>query len=106
MKYVTENQVNSNIFGTVSENSLEKGGQNTDNISRNNKKDNFAPPLMEELEGYEKQNIALFLNGRPSSPWAIANACNVAEAGGYMRDYTEDENGRIAQVNFEFVEDV
>lgn len=92
--------------GTSTLISSEKGGQSTGNISRSKENDNFASPLVEELEGYEEQNIALFLNGRPSSPWAIARACNVAESGGYMRDYTEDEKGRIAQVNFEFVKDV
>jgi len=27
----------------------------------------------------------------------------IAEGGGYMRDYVEDEKGRIARVDFDFV---
>lgn len=61
---------------------------------------------MQELQDYEAQRIELYLNGRRSSSQAIARACNVAEGGGYMRDYTEDEKGRITQVNFELLEDV
>ena len=29
----------------------------------------------------------------------------IAEHGGYMRDYTEDENGKIAKVNFDFIKE-
>lgn len=62
-----------------------------------------AEKLREELECYEEQGIFLYLNGVLSSAAVIAEACNIAENGGYMRDYTEDENGRIAKVNFDFV---
>ena len=37
----------------------------------------------------------------PSTPKDIAKACLIAEGGGYMRDYTEDESGRIARVDFD-----
>ena len=36
---------------------------------------------------------------------AIAKACQIAEGGGYMRDYVEDEKGRIARVDFDFVKE-
>lgn len=62
-------------------------------------------PLKRELECYKEQGIALYLNGIPSSPKSIAKACTVAEGGGYMRDYGEDEHGRIARVNFDFIRD-
>lgn len=62
-------------------------------------------PLKRELQVYREEGIALYLNGKPSSPKSIAMACTIAEGGGYMRDYTEDESGRIARVDFDFIED-
>lgn len=37
---------------------------------------------------------------------SIAKACMIAEDGGYMRDYTADEEGRIAKVNFEHIREL
>ena len=62
-------------------------------------------PLKDELKDYQKQGVRLFLNGNPSTPKCIAKACMIAEHGGYMRDYTEDENGKIAKVNFDFIKE-
>jgi hypothetical protein len=45
----------------------------------------------------------LYLDGTPSNPKSIAKACQIAEGGGYMRDYVEDEKGRIVRVDFDFV---
>lgn len=56
-----------------------------------------------ELELYQERGISLYLGGQPSSPQSIAAACQIAEDGGYMRDYTEDESGQIARVNFDFI---
>lgn len=61
--------------------------------------------MRRELECYQSQGVELYLNGVPSSPKTIAKACTIAEGGGYMRDYTEDENGQIARVSFDFIED-
>ena len=58
-----------------------------------------------ELNQYEELGIALYLEGLPSDARAIAKACQIADGGGYMRDYTEDENGHIARVDFDFVID-
>ena len=33
----------------------------------------------------------------------IAKACQIAEDGVYMRDYTEDEEGHIACVSFDLI---
>ena len=55
-------------------------------------------PLKDELKDYRKQGVRLFLNG--------ARACMIAEDGGYMRDYTADEEGRIAKVNFEHIREL
>ena len=100
-----------------------KGGQLTENISRATQKDlckplenetescvrkdlkkDFKKELKKELKEYRSQGIPLYLNGRPSSPKSIAKACQIAEGGGYMRDYVEDEKGRIARVDFDFIE--
>lgn len=60
-------------------------------------------PLKKELQGYKERGIALYLNGVPSDPKTIAKACAAAEGCGYMRDYTEDEYGRIAKVSFDYI---
>ena len=60
-------------------------------------------PLEKELKSYREQGISLYLNGILSNPKTIAKACQIAEGGGYMRDYVEDEKGRIARVDFDFV---
>ena len=62
-------------------------------------------PLEKELKSYEELGIALYLEGLPSDARAIAKACQIAEGGGYMRDYVEDEKGRIARVDFDFVKE-
>lgn len=60
-------------------------------------------PLKKELKVYQKNGIQLFMDGKPSTPKDIAKACLIAEGGGYMRDYTEDETGRIARVDFDLI---
>lgn len=60
--------------------------------------------MRKELELYREQGIELYLNGQPRSPKYIAKACTVAEGAGYMRDYTEDEKGRIARVSFDLIQ--
>ena len=50
-------------------------------------------PLKDELKDYRKQGVRLFLNGNPSTPKCIAN-------------YTADEEGRIAKVNFEHIREL
>lgn len=82
-----------------------KGGQSTDNISRTRKKKHSHKPLVKELKLYRDKGILLYLNGEPSTPKNIAKACQIAEGGGYMRDYVEDEKGRIARVDFDFVKE-
>ena len=82
-----------------SENQTRKGGRDTENISRVKK--NPAKALRKELEIYREKGVSLYLNGEPSTPKKIAKACQIAEDGVYMRDYTEDENGRIARVDFD-----
>ena len=81
-----------------------KGDQDTSNISQVKKKS--AKPLRRELELYREKGISLYLDGSPSTPKKIAKACQIAENGGYMRDYTEDEEGHIACVSFDFIRNI
>ena len=75
-------------------------------MSHDKKHNNSVKPLKDELKDYRKQGVRLFLNGNPSTPKCIAKACMIAEDGGYMRDYTADEEGRIAKVNFEHIREL
>ena len=84
-----------------SENQTRKGGQDTSNISQVKKKS--AKSIRRELESYRDKGIELYLDGIPSTPKKIAKACQIAEDGVYMRDYTEDEEGHIACVSFDFI---
>lgn len=45
------------------------------------------------------------LNGKPSTPEEIEQACCIAEEGGYMRDYIHNERGEIEELDFDFVKD-
>lgn len=72
--------------------------------SRHRKKS--IKPLKDELKEYQKMGIGLYLEGNPSTPKNIARACIIAEGGGYMRDYTEDEKGRIVTVNFDLINEI
>lgn len=84
-----------------SENLTRKGGRDTPNISQEKKKS--AKPLRRELELYRENGVSIYLNGAPSTPKKIAKACQIAENGVYMRDYTEDEDGHIACVSFDLI---
>lgn len=61
--------------------------------------------LREELAFYEKDGIILKLNGMPSNAQTIAKACTIAEEGSYMRDYVENENGRLIQLGFDWIQE-
>ena len=52
-------------------------------------------PLEKELKSYREQGISLYLNGILSNPKTIAKACQIAEGGGYMRDYVEDDGCEV-----------
>ena len=82
-----------------SENQTRRGGRDTENISQVKKKS--AKTLRRELKLYRENGVSLYLNGEPSTPKKIAKACQIAEDGVYMRDYTEDEEGHIACVSFD-----
>ena len=70
-------------------------------IMKNEK--NLFQNLETELQTYQSCGISLLLEGRESSPESIAAACMVAERGTYMRDYIQDQNGKIERIYFNFV---
>ncbi len=74
-----------------------------ENISQKKHGKHSRKKLQKELEQYEDRGISLFLEGKRSTPKTIAKACQIADGGGYMRDYEEDEKGQIAVVNFDYV---
>ena len=84
-----------------SENLTRKGGRDTPNISQEKKEIRKTPS--KELELYRENGVSLYLDGAPSTPKKIAKACQIAENGVYMRDYTEDEDGHIACVSFDLI---
>ena len=64
---------------------------------------NTTHELEAELQEYQNYGIRLLLEGRESSPESIADACAVAEHGTYMRDYIQDETGKVNKIDFNFV---
>ena len=68
------------------------------NIRRNTERN-----LETELQSYQDSGIRLLLEGRESSPEYIADACAVAEHVTYMRDYIQDETGKLNIIDFNFV---
>ena len=55
--------------------------------------------LYKELEGYQSAGISLWLNGKPSTSYGIANY--VREESDYMRDYRLDDNQEICGIAFD-----
>ncbi len=74
-----------------------------ENISQKKKQKRSRKMLRMELEQYEKYGVSLFLDGKRSTPKTIAKACHLADDGGYMRDYEENEEGRIVVIKFDYV---
>lgn len=90
------------VFCTRKENRTTKEGLN--HISQAKSKYFVSRrKLTKELEEYEKKGISLYLEGRRSSPDRIARACQLAEDGAYMRDYTVDADGNVARVDFDYI---
>lgn len=56
--------------------------------------------LFQELVQYRKEGIPLWLDGTPSTPKEICKAHQVAEQISYMRDYVEDEEGKLSRLEF------
>lgn len=56
--------------------------------------------LTEELQGYEREGMQLYLNDLPSRACEIVNACILAEESDYMRDFISDDQDHITGVRF------
>ncbi len=50
---------------------------------------------------YKKKGVSLALEGCPRSPYEIVKAHLIAETGGYMRDYQQDEKGGLQKIGFD-----
>lgn len=57
--------------------------------------------MRRELELYRQKGISLNLEGYPSNPSEIVHAHLIAEEGGYMRDYVQNERGEIKKIEFD-----
>lgn len=55
--------------------------------------------LYRELTGYQEAGISLWLNGKPSTSYQIANS--VREKTDYMRDYYMDCKNEICGIGFD-----
>ena len=59
--------------------------------------------LHQELEIYREMGIPLYLNGKKSTPKRIEKAYRIAEEGVYMRDYIQDDTGKLKGSSFDIV---
>mgnify|MGYP003235043954 FL=1 len=64
-------------------------------------KEKEPSPLGRELETYQTEGIPLWLNGKPSTPEEIVRACMIEEEGTYMRDYVQNERGKVERLEFD-----
>lgn len=60
--------------------------------------------LREKLEQVQRQGVYLFLEGKPSTPQAIASKC-VCEDADYMADYVLTEEGVLKELRYDRVAD-
>ena len=68
--------------------------------------DDFAGKrLHRELKTYRREGIPLLLNGRQTTAKRIEEACQIAETGGYMRDYIQDDQGKLRGLSFDLIKD-
>ena len=66
-------------------------------------KEKESSPLGRELETYQTEGIPLWLNGKPSTPEEIVHACMIEEEGTYMRDYVQNERGKVERLEFDLI---
>lgn len=59
--------------------------------------------LLKTLLAYQKAGIALTVEGKAESAEDIADLCVIREAGTYMRDYIQDERGKLIEIRFDKV---
>ncbi len=56
--------------------------------------------LFTELENYEKNGVAIWMEGCKASPLQVVTACMLKEEGSYMRDYVMNPEGNIESLAF------
>lgn len=59
--------------------------------------------LHRELKQYQEQGVGLWLDGQPSTPKSILHAHKIAEDGIYMRDYIQNEEGKVERIQFDLI---
>ena len=70
-------------------------------MKKSKKDKNSFSSLKDELKLYSKKGVTLLLQGEPSNPCSIVNACKVSEPQAtYMRDYISDDAGRLKGIDF------
>lgn len=57
--------------------------------------------LLKTLLAYQKAGISLTVEGKAKSAEDIADLCVFREAGAYMRDYIQDERGKLIEIRFD-----
>ena len=57
--------------------------------------------LLRALVAYENAGIALTLGGRPATPYELAGLSVIREKSCYMRDYIQDEEGKLKEIRFD-----
>ena len=64
--------------------------------------DHKAPTILSNLTNISEQGVALYLNGKASTPDEIA-ACCVNDEMLYMPDYVIDDKGAVTEVRYDKV---
>ena len=57
--------------------------------------------LKDELDNVAYGGVELKLDGNYANAHSIASVCVFREDSDYMRDYIRDDSGRLAQLNFD-----
>lgn len=63
----------------------------------------LCEPLLQELKGYEKAKIPIYVGGEKKHALDAAYCCMVREKGNYMGDYILDAEGRLTELHFDKV---
>ena len=82
---------------------IDKRKQYKKHMSQRSPKEITGSRLYKELENYRKAGITLWLNGKKSTSYGIANY--VREEADFMRDYYFDRNHDICGIGFDRIRD-
>lgn len=87
-----------NSIQKVSENSVQRKRQDRE-VSVDRVRNVKNSQLYRELSRYQEEGIQLWLNGRPSTSYHIADC--ICEKTNYMRDYHTDSQNQICGIGFD-----